>query len=475
MAETADDLRSQLDALRGEIVELSELDDITTEQDARLDAAIAEYADTQARCEALEARAAAVAEVRAGYDAGHARPAFDVPNVNTRTTADKVFEHDTLRHDTSEELRERALTAVEKFLPRDASDASREGATRLVQQKRRDSDILARHIIRTSAPDYVRAFEEYLENPMGGIPRVLSDYEARAAMSLTAANGGVLIPQFLDPTLNLTNAGITNPIRQIAAVTQITVDQWDGVTSAGVTAEWLSEGTQAADATPTFTGPTITPQKEAAWIFGSYEMLSDSSFNQVGMLIADAFDRLEGAGFITGTGSGQPYGLVTRLSGTGPVTTGASGEAFSTADVYALDNALGPRWRNNASWLTSQYFANVIRAATDSSENFWASYGGGLPPELIGYPVYRASTMATYPVMGAVGATTITSGSSDYPIVLGDFSMYQIVDRVGTAIMYEPMIKSTGNGRPTGQAGWFAFKRTGADVLTSNAFKTLKI
>ena len=328
----------------------------------------------------------------------------------------------------------------------------------------------------------MRAFEEYLENPLGGQPRILSDHEARAAMSLTAGNGGVLIPQFLDASIvgHLTNDGITNPIRQIASVAQITVDQWDGVTTAGVTAAFLAEGAQVTDNTPTFVGPTITPAKEAAWIFGSYEMLSDSSFDQVGYLIADAFDRLEGAAFITGTGSGQPYGLITQLSGAGPVVAGTSqlsttNGTFVPDDVYALDNALGPRFRNNASFVTSQYFANVIRAATDAKENFWSSFGGGMAPELIGYPVYRASTMATYPVMGAVGATTITSGSADYPIILGDFSMYQIVDRIGTSIMYEPMIKSTGNNRPTGQAGWFAFRRTGADILTSNAFKTLKL
>jgi predicted phage gp36 major capsid-like protein len=31
------------------------------------------------------------------------------------------------------------------------------------------------------------------------------------------------------------------------------------------------------------------------------------------------------------------------------------------------------------------------------------------------------------------------------------------------------------NQRPTAQSGWFAYKRVGADVLTSNAFKTLKL
>jgi predicted phage gp36 major capsid-like protein len=48
------------------------------------------------------------------------------------------------------------------------------------------------------------------------------------------------------------------------------------------------------------------------------------------------------------------------------------------------------------------------------------------------------------------------------------------VDRIGVEIMYEPMVMGA-NQRPTGQAGFFAFWRTGADVITSNAFKVLKV
>lgn len=429
----------------------------------------------------LEARRAEIAKF-----AAVPQPSGDVANkdfnINLRTSAEKVFDHGSLRSDSGEELRERALTAVEKHLPRDAQDNARADATKLLEAERRDSDVIARHIIRTSAPEYVSAFKEYMENPQGGLPAILGNSSARTAMSLTAGNGGVLVPQFLDPTIVLTNAGAENPIRGIASTVQITVDQWDGVTSAGVTAEWLAEGTEAADATPTFVGPTISVHKEAAWLFGSYEVIMDSGFNEVGRLIADGFDRLEATAHISGTGSGQPYGLITRLSGTGPAVAGtsstlpaASRNFAGTADVYALDNALSPRWRSGgASFVTSRYFANVIRANTDSVTNYWQDFGAGAPATLIGYPVYYASAMGAYPALGAVGSTAITSGSTDNVLLLGDVSQYKIVDRIGTEIMYEPLVIGA-NQRPTGQAGWFAFKRTGADVLTSNAFKVLQL
>lgn len=388
-------------------------------------------------------------------------------NVNVRTSSD-AFDHSTLASSTGEEIRSRALDVIEKHLPSYVDDNARQNATVMLEKRSGDSDVIARHIVRTSSPEYLRAFEDYVSAPQAGMPRILTNAEARTAMSLTAANGGVLVPQFLDPTIILTNAGSANDVRRIASVTSITTDQWDGVTSAGVSAEWLAEGTEAADATPTFAGPTISVHKAAAFLFGSYEVIADSGFGEVGALIADARDRLEEAAHVNGTGSGQPYGLITRLSGTGPVVNGTSGAAGAAdivaADVYALDNALGPRWRRNASFLAAKKVYNDLRSVTDTRNNFWADFGGGMPAQLIGYNTYMNESMDT----------TVVSGSNDFVLILGDFAQYKIVDRVGVEIMYEPMVKGA-NQRPTGQAGWFAFWRTGADVLTSNAFKVLKV
>jgi HK97 family phage major capsid protein len=433
---------------------------------AAWDAGVEFVRTSEAALVALEERKARIAEfapVAEETGDGAVAPI----NVNTHTARD-AFDHSTLTIDGGSELRGRALDVIEKHLPSYVDDSARENATRLLERRSSDADIVARHIVRTSSPEYLRAFEEYVENPQAGMPRILTKAEARTAMSLTAANGGVLVPQFLDPTIILTNTGSSNQVRQIASQASITVDQWDGVTSAGVTAEWLAEGTEAADATPTFVGPTITVHKAAAWLFGSYEVIADSGFAQVGELIADARDRLEEAAHVNGTGSGQPYGLITRLSGTGPVVAGTSGAAGAAdlvaADAYALDNALGARFRSNASFLAARATYNKFRQATDANANFWAAFGGGQPAQMIGYPTYQNESMDT----------TIVSGSNDFVLILGDFSNYKIIDRIGVEIMYEPMVKGS-NQRPTGQAGWFAFWRTGADVLTSNAFKVLKV
>lgn len=437
-----------------------------------------------ARCEPLEreVRDLEIRELEMLVASGKVSEVRKTFGVGTTTSA----------YDSSDPTVTRARQVVADC--RDASDAAKEAATRLLESEDRDDlDEIAEHVLRSTNPSYVSAFRKYLRNPEGfrsdltaeeahQFDKVRSWWkrqdrgvatwgESRAAMSLTAANGGVLVPQFLDPTIVLTNAGSLSDVRRVATVVPITTDQFDGVTSAGVTAEWLAEGSEAADATPTFEAPTVTAHKCAAWLFGSYEVIADAAFDEVANLVGDAFDRLEASAFINGTGSGQPYGLVTRLSGSGPVVAGTSGDAgaadLTLDDVYALDNALGARWRANAKFLGAKPTYNSIRqlAAQLSSQTMWADVGNGLPPELIGYAAHRAEDMDT----------TVVSGSNDYVLILGDFKAgYRIADRIGTTLVHVPMVMGD-NKRPTFQSGWAAFKRVGADITTSNAFKVLKL
>jgi len=69
--------------------------------------------------------------------------------------------------------------------------------------------------------------------------------------------------------------------------------------------------------------------------------------------------------------------------------------------------------------------------------------------------------------------STVTTGSNI--LLAGDFSQYLIFDRIGTTMEYVPNIFDTTSGRPTGQRGWLAHWRVGADVLVPNAFRVLKL
>jgi HK97 family phage major capsid protein len=254
-----------------------------------------------------------------------------------------------------------ARIAIEQYAERDdhwaLDDEGREHVTELDLQARQGvRQGVAEQILVTGSPEYLAAFEQYLSDPGG--------FSTRAALSLTPANGGYLVPFTLDPTIILTNAGSANPYRQVANVKTTTTNDWNGVTSAGVTAEWTAEGIEAADASPTVGPLKITPQKADAYLFGSFEVSSDSDFaQQLPDLLADAKDRIEETAFAVGTGTGQPKGVIP--AGTAQATgTGNRDPADRTADVYALQAALparfrGPRARNV--WLANLNTINALR------------------------------------------------------------------------------------------------------------------
>ena len=60
-------------------------------------------------------------------------------------------------------------------------------------------------------------------------------------------------------------------------------------------------------------------------------------------------------------------------------------------------------------------------------------------------------------------------------IVLGDFKAgYKIIDRMGLELVYNPLVLGS-NRRPTGEVGWVAFWRVGADSVNDAAFQMLRL
>ncbi len=353
----------------------------------------------------------------------------------------------------------RAHTAIERA---EATGRFRENSSDRAQRvtELAQNPGIARHILMTGSEEYEASFREYMADPE----------TARTALSLTAANGGYLLPYVLDPTIVLTNAGSANPWRRLGTVKQTTSNAWQGVTSAGVNAAWLAEATEASDNSPTVGQIQITPEKASAWLFGSYEVLEDTDFgSQLPGLIADARDRLEEAAFATGAGHGSqvPLGVLAAIgtgTGTNVSTVATGGGSFAATDIYALQAALPARWRmsDKLAWVSNISYINKIRALdTAGGSSFWANLGDGTPERLLNTPIAESTTM-----------TSATATGSQF-LLYGDFAQFYIVDRIGMSLMYEPMVKGTA-GRPTGQAGWFAFWRASSGVSTTNAFKALK-
>ena len=131
-----------------------------------------------------------------------------------------------------------------------------------------------------------------------------------------------------------------------------------------------------------------------------------------------------------------------------------------------MQGSLPARYRGNAAWLASNLFYNRARQFdTAGGSALWAQLGDGRPANLLGYPIAEAEDMD-----GVINAT-----ADNYMAVFGDFSNYVIADRIGMTIEFIPHLFGTTNGRPTGQRGWFAYYRTGADSVNDAAFRLLNV
>lgn len=461
-----DALRSELEAMRSELVELEAIESPSDEQVSRSGELLADWDIKKADLDARVERAKKVALVRAAaLDPENVESAFHAPNVSFKRSAFENLEGIRSGMVSASDMRARALNAIEESRD-EMPDAHREQATALAQR----SAGIAKQMLLTGSPAYRSAFEKALAYP-DSFQSMLSAEESeafRTALSTTSANGGYAIPFLLDPTIVLTNSGSANPFRQVARVESGMSNKWNGLTSAGVTAEWKSEGAPAADASPTFGQPSITAYLADAYVLGSYEVLEDTNLAvQLPALLQDAKDNLEATAFATGSGS-QPQGIVTAVtavtaSRVSP-TTGGAFTVASRADVDKVIEAVPPRHRSKASWVANYSTYGIIRRMdTYGGSSFWANLGASQPSELLGRPQYESSAMAS----------TVTTGSNI--LLAGDFSQYLIYDRVGMTVEYIPNVFDTSTGRPTGQRGWIAHWRTGADALNANAFRVLKL
>jgi HK97 family phage major capsid protein len=271
----------------------------------------------------------------------------------------------------------------------------------------------------------------------------------------------------LDPTVIIAANGSFNEIRKIARVVQVTSDVWHGISTAGVTGSWDAEATEVSDDSPTIDQPAIPVHKGAVFVAQSFEVQEDATglAGEVAKMIAFEKDRMEAVAFVTGSGSGQPTGIVTALTGTSSVVTSTTTDTFAVGDVYKLDGALPARYAANGSWLGHRTTYNLMRQFdTNGGSALWGQLADGRSRDLLGRPDYVAEAMDG----------TVTALAENYVLIFGDFSNYVIADRLGTTLSYIPHLFGA-NGRPTGQSGWYAHFRVGADSVNDSAFRILNV
>lgn len=277
----------------------------------------------------------------------------------------------------------------------------------------------------------------------------------------TAGQGGYLVPTKYSNELisSLKDASI---LRQAGART-ISVD---GTTAFKMAARndtnaavLTSEGAQFEELEPTFSEITFTPYKYTRLVKASDEVLADSRFDVVSQVIlpdvSQAYAAAENAVFTSGTGSGQPQGIV---AGASAGVTAASATAITADEILDLYHSLSYLYRQNAVFLMNDATIKLVRKLKDSDGQYLWQPGmqAGQPDRLLGRPVYTLNSMAT----PAASAKTIVFADLRSSFIIADFAGLEMK-------RLEELYAATG------QVGFRWFKRFDSRVVLSSAAKVL--
>ena len=331
---------------------------------------------------------------------------------------------------------------------------------------------MARHLLNTGSPLYRRAFGKAMTSYMqGSHPHMTLSQEEQRALGLGALTGGQAVPFTLDPTIIPTSNSVVNPARALARVESITgSNTWNGISSGAIAATRIAEIGPATDNSPTMAAPTLTVTKAHAFVPFSVEIQEDwaGMESEMAQLFQDSKDDEEGAAFVTGVGTTVfPQGFTVGTTNTSAAATGLT---VTAANVYALEAALPPRFRPNASFVANRAIYNIIRGIdTAGGAALWLYISQGLVTQaptpgntgatLLGRGAWEASAMQAT----VVNATKI--------MVVGDFNYFLIVDRIGLHVELIPHLFGASQGNlPVGQRGIYAWWRNSSKVLSAAAF-----
>ena len=312
---------------------------------------------------------------------------------------------------------------------------------------------------------YKSAFNNYLKK---GIEEQLANIEVKrdltTAIDTSTSYGGYLLTPNIQKMVydKIDDLCI---MRKICSVQTISSSSLEVIDSSGMTPSWIGE-TGAVNDTDTsiFSKKTINTHDLIAQPKVSQKLLDDAAIDLEEWLanrLSIDFAGAEENAFINGTGdlANQPKGILSYVGeseGIEAVTSTNSTLSFDENDILDLYYSLGDKYVNNASFLLPRTAMKQIRMLKDatSGQYLWnPALLTGTTDTLLGCPIYQSSYMP------AVGKGTKS-------IIFGNFSYYQIVDRIGIRILRDPF-----TSKP--YIRFYTTKRVGGDVVNTDAFKGL--
>jgi HK97 family phage major capsid protein len=315
---------------------------------------------------------------------------------------------------------------------------------------------LEKQTTRLFSADYLTAYSEWAQS--GFAPSGIS----AALYEGASPDGGYAVPIVVDDQI-VPLAPNEMAVRQLASVIPTASDIKFPIKAAFGTAATKAE-------TSAFGGSQLTLGQFtlSAWMIGSqndmsWELVQDvPAFQQTE--ISDqilAQQMLEEGFYVTGTGTGEPQGLI------GNVGAGVTEEADTNGNLVSIDGTLdligtlNEVYHPGASWLMTRATSIIIRKAQKQANLFepvWTRENG--KDYLHGYPVAFSASMPA----AAHGAT---------PVLFGDFKRgYLIGDRGGSGINVKVLDQPKA---AQGLITLLAYRRTDGRVRRSEAIQAYNV
>lgn len=459
------ELEVRVAALRDEIAELAAVEDITPEQDARLDEAMAEFDTASTEYDKLVARATKINEVRS-FETGRT-PGVGVFQYQKQTETDI---------DVRTASRGEARSAAMKLLEQSyiASDERRGMIDKAItyQSQNYDGDYVARSVVLTEDVAYQSAFAKAIQGREAMWTNeerdaMLRYNEFRMVKGSVDTSGGYGIPVVIDPTIRITSGTGLLGLLPYITVEPVTTDAWRGVTAAHTTWSEVTEGGDDTDRAPTFGQGSIPVVTMRATVPYSIEAEQDypGLATQLGRVLDSGYMDHLAARLATGTGTTTIKGVFTALDATtGSEVVVTTDALFGAVDVDKIFKDLGEKFRQRAVWYMNVDVENEIRAfgsgtATSRFTVDQTAFGISL---LNGRPVITSDHAPQF--TGTTGAANI--------LAFFDPTEYILAQRIGMSIEYVPHLQSA--SLPIGSRAWFAYARAGGDIPVTQAGRVLQ-
>ncbi|MEZ0155252.1 MAG: phage major capsid protein [Candidatus Reddybacter sp.] len=257
-------------------------------------------------------------------------------------------------------------------------------------------------------------------------------------------------------------------MRQVATV--IATDSgnqmdWPTADATAETGEIVGENTAVAVGETTFGTKALTVYKYSSKSIAlPFELLQDSQIDiesYIRDLLATRLGRITNDHFTTGTGTGQPTGVITAATVGKTAATGQTTN-IKYADLIDLEHSVDPSYRGNPGvgfMFNDLTLAEIKKLTDDQNRPLWLpGIAAGEPDRILNRPYTINQSMA---VMAANALS----------VAFGDFGKYIIRDVMSVQLFRMTDSKYTEKG----QVGFLAFMRSGGNLIdVGGAVKTYK-